>query len=514
MIASAGTTRRWLIAILVLSCVLRIALVRSGGQYAFSDEDRYDRSLRLYEAIRAGEWAAIRPLAVPVEHAGFQWVGVIIAAGHHLGAQATPYGNWHHHPEHALFTVWMGAALLSLFSTLNLYLVYRLARVSGAGEEESLWVLLLMATANTAFYHARHLAPYDAAVTAVLAALVVGLQRPTIVRSIACGALAGFAYHLYNGYWFTVPAVGLTYLFAQRRQPAPARRLAGLTVGGLVGLGGPLLLGGALGGAEYWATTAAFSRTVTQGVFAEGWSLPWEYLWHSEGPAGAAIAIAIVGVSIWQWQAGRGIPSRLALWICILGVLYGLLVMGSNVLARFVVYGRTVKPLVPFLCLLGGWALAELLTRVPRLKLPAVAAAMFAGLLHFQPHFTLTFPRDFEIAVLRQWGNPKRTLSFAGCVYIPLGQPVTRPDLALANAQTLYPIARYIGYPAGQTIVRAAHPLSYLPYQYEGHTPRERALLRESDFSMRLIKLARPAESPDDLPVALRFTNENRARGF
>ena len=135
MTALRGKTRAWVVAILVVSCVLRIALVRSGGQYAFSDEDRYDRSLRLYAAIRTADWVAARPLVMPVEHAGFQWLGVVIAAGQHLGAQATPNGDWHHHPEHALFTVWMGAALLSLFSTLNLYLVYRLARVAGAGDE-------------------------------------------------------------------------------------------------------------------------------------------------------------------------------------------------------------------------------------------------------------------------------------------------------------------------------------------------------------------------------------------
>jgi len=55
----------------------------------------------------------------------------------------------------------------------------------------------------------------------------------------------------------------------------------------------------------------------------------------------------------------------------------------------------------------------------------------------------------------------------AGSLYAPLALPVQRPDLVLVNAQLLYPVRDYIGYPAGLTLVSLEHPLSYLPFQYE-----------------------------------------------
>jgi len=58
----------------------------------------------------------------------------------------------------------------------------------------------------------------------------------------------------------------------------------------------PILAGLAVAGPDYWRTMVAFSGTVNQGNYAEGWSLPWEYLWHSEGWLGPG--------SCWVWPPG------------------------------------------------------------------------------------------------------------------------------------------------------------------------------------------------------------------
>ncbi|MEJ1973956.1 MAG: hypothetical protein WDM96_16285 [Lacunisphaera sp.] len=82
--------------------------------------------------------------------------------------------------------------------------------------------------------------------------------------------------------------------------------------------------------------------------------------------------------------------------------------------------------------------------------------------------------------------------------------PVTAPELVLVNLQMLYPIRAEAVLPAGRILLRLEHPLSYLPYQYEQHTPRERDFLRTHDVSMRLIRCDNPAAVPDEpgLPVA------------
>ena len=281
----------------------------------------------------------------------------------------------------------------------------------------------------------------------------------------------------------------------------------------LTALALPLALGGFFGGIRYFELMAAFSRSVTQGVFAEGWSLPWEYFWHAEGLVGAAVAVLTAFALIEARLAAPPIPARVTAALLGLAAAYCLLVLASVGLERFVVYARTVKPMVPAFCLLGGWAIARLLSYRPSLNMIAGVTLGLAAALNLSPHFNRVFPREIEIEVLRNFGNPKHTLSMAGSLYIPLALPVTRPDLALVNAQLLYPVRGPLPYPAGTTVLRLAHPLSYPPFQYESHTPRERVFLRAHDISIRLIKLADPRSIPSDLPLQLRYRNDDRPSG-
>ena len=496
-------------AVLLLSLGLRVALALQGGQYFFGDEGRYDRGVQLYQALATADLAGVRDIAGRPEHTLFPWLGALVTVAQHGLAQFTPYDDWTH-PENISFTKNLAAAVLALFSALNLWLVYRLARSLGADPDEAGWALLLMAASNTAFYFARHLLPYECALSANLAALCVGLGRPTAVAALGGGLLTGIAYHLYNGYWFAVPVVALAFVLAHRRDPRALRLIILYGIALALSLALPVALGRWAGGPHYFATMGEFSRSATQGLFAEGWSLPWEYFWHSEGCLGIAVIFVLAAALV---AAGRSQPRRVAaVGVALLGT-YGLLVLFSVVLERFVVYARTVKPLVPAFCLLGGWSLAHLLALRPRLRLVALVAIACSGALHFWPHFTRVFPREVELTVLRTWGNPKHTLSVSGSIYIPLALPVTRGDLALVNCQMLYPIRGELGFPPGRTIFEVEHPLAYLPFQYESHTPQERAYLRRHDLSIRLVKLDDPAAVPADLPLPLRFQTADRPTG-
>lgn len=504
---------RWFpAAIIAVSLGLRVGLALGGGQYFFGDEGRFDRGIQLYEAIAQGRLVGIREIAAQPEHALFPWVGAGATAAQHLLAQFTRYGDWSH-SEYIGFTMYLGAAMLSLFSTLNLFLVYRLARLSGAGEDEASWVLLLMAASNTAFYFSRHLLPYDCAMSLALGGLVIGLQAPTHLRAFACGIGTALTYHVYNGYWYVVPVVGVAYLLAQWQRAFSVKRLFAWAAGALLGLALPLAVGWAAGGEQYFRPMLAFSQTVTQGLFAEGWSLPWEYFWHSEGSFGVAIVAAFALAVSLKRHAGESLPPRIRSGLIVLLSAYLLLVALSVGFHLFVVYARTLKPFVAIFCLLGGWALASMFERYSNFRGVAAGVIALVALLNFAPHFTRIFPREAEISVLRTWGNPKHSLSVAGSLYIPLALPVTRPDLALVNAQLLYPITHHIGYPEGETLLRVQHALSYSPFQYESHSPRERTLLRTQDISIRLIKLAAPAAVPMDLPPELRYRSHNRPTG-
>lgn len=506
---------KWLSGSIIAGSVcLRVALALQGGQYFFGDEGRYDRGIQLYLALVGGQFPGVREILAMPEHALFPWVGMITTAIQQALATLSGSGDWTNHPERIAFTISYGAAALGLLSALNLWLVHRIALASGAGGAEAGWALALMAAANSGFYFSRHLLPYDCAISVMLLALLIGMRFPSSGRTVVCGAIAGTVYHLYNGYWFVVPLCALLHTVSHWNHPRRKLRIALYVTGVFAALTVPIMIGGLAGGARYFQLMGAFSRSVTQGVFSEGWSLPWEYFWHAEGTFGAAILALVVFTVAGARRTETPVPARTKAALAGLAGAYFLLILTSNGLERFVVYARTLKPLLPGFCLLGGWAIARLLSRQPSLRIIAVGSVIVAGATNFSPHFFQVFPREVEIAVLRSWGNPKRSLSVAGSLYIPLSQPVARPDLALVNAQLLYPIRDALPYPAGITLLRAEHPLVYKPFQYESHSPRERAILRTHDISIRLIKLSDPATVPNDPPADLRYRNEDRPSGY
>lgn len=357
-------------AILLLSLPLLLILALQGGQYFFGDEGRYDRGIPLDRTLAGGDFPAATAIAALPEHTLFPWIGALVTAAPTALAHPTPYGDWSP-PEFAGFTIGLGAAVLSLFSTLNLFLLSRLALRAGPGAEEAAWAVLLMAAAHSAFCYSRHLLPSECALSAALAAL---------------GAL--------------------------------------------------------LGGANDWSTLGAFSLSVTQGLFAEGWSLPWEDFWPAEGLLGAGLALAVALGLFSALRTGVPLPDRVRVTLLTLVAASALLVAASCRFARLVVSARTLQPLVPPLCLLGRWALARLVAPRPIFKPCLPAALILAAALPFAPHFTRVFPRETDLALLRARGNPMRVLTVTGSVSTPLSLPVSRPDLAFVNAQALHPGAR------------------------------------------------------------------------
>lgn len=503
---------RILLVILIGSALLRIGLALQGGQFFLGDEGRYHHGVDIYQAVRTGDAAGLRQELKWPEHAAFNYLNAVVAALQHALAQLTTEGDWTQ-PQNIYATVRLAAAMLSLFSVLNIWLVHRLAQSGGASESEALWAALLMAASNTLFYYSRHLLPYDCALSAALGALYFAVTGSTRARHAAGGALAALTFGLYNGYWFLVPVLLLALMISRDGWNARWRAGVGWT-GGFLGMLALLMLPGAIAdGAFYWSTLSAFSGSVLQGLFAEGWSLPWEYFWHSEDWLGLAVAGGVLFALVRAVRPGADAP-RLRRWLLLLGAAYLLPVITSVCLEKFVVYARTSRPLVPLLCLLSGYAFHALARWRPRLS-PVLAVLVVAGALaHFAPHFGRIFPRDVEARVLQQYGMTKRWLSLTGCIYLPLTLPGQRPGLVLVNAQYLYPVRDYRGYPSGLVLFSVEHPLAYLPYQYEAHTPRERALLRGHKLAIKLIRLADPDTVPYHPPAPLNFTAADRADGY
>ena len=479
-----------LFLLLGLSAGLRFALAFSGGQRFCPDEDRYLRSFVLFAHLERGEWGpAIDYLLDHPDHTGFIVVGVVPAAIQRL--LITSRGSAINRGA-VDATGCLPAMLLSLASVASIALVYAIARRACSDDEEAVSAALLMACANSMFYYSRHLLPYDAALVQALFALYFGLdERGGAARSLAVGLLAGLAFLTYNGYWIiTAIALGVHVLWRPRPFAAAVRRgaIAGL---GLAALPLALEVVSALrNGSSYLVAMERFSRAAaTQADFGEGWSLPWAYLWHAEH--GLSILL-LLGCALALRAAARerGTLARRA----ILGVggalvVYGLIVLFSTGLGRIGAWGRQVRQMLPFLCIATACGVTHLLRAAPRgqraMRVAAVGLLAQAAANFYTP-LSLHFPRDVAGDVVAEYGEVSRDTTILGASnrdIILKG----RPRYVLVNAGYLHPIGGTRPAPEGRTLLRFEHPLTFLPYQYEGFLPGERSILRTSDISIRLI---------------------------
>jgi hypothetical protein len=103
------------------------------------------------------------------------------------------------------------------------------------------------------------------------------------------------------------------------------------------------------------------------------------------------------------------------------------------------------------------------------------------------------FPRDVRRLVAAEYG-PVVEDTTIDCAKMrdefapPAAAQPTR--YVLLNAQYLAHIQGAKPAPKGITVLRFAHPMEFVPYQYDEFTPSERKRIRATDISMRLVDTA------------------------
>jgi hypothetical protein len=464
-----------LVGILGVSLFLRILLVLAGGQNYWPDEERYDRSRVGVDAIAAGDWDLARRALSQPDHILFGVLGLLPAGLERLTGR----------------DLRIPALFFALFSVASILLVYGIMLRLGESPRASCLGAALFALSTTQLYYARHLLPYDAAMAFGLLALYVGLRETrSLHAAVLCGLLSCAAFLTYNGYWLLSGVALLTpLLHGERNWSSLSKRLAAATGAFLL----PLVAIGALGG-HLLRAWLSFSGTVSQGRYSEGWRLPLAYLWRAEHGIAILWALALTYAA---WKVVRGERSG-ALVFGVVGFasIYAGLVLMSVGLERAVVYGRQARQLVPFACVVTAAVLARIWTssQTSRRGREAVAAVLAAVVVQAAANFhrplTQVFPPEFR----------------------RLAEPVA----AGANAPTLLLFAEHI-YPTpapvpatGPVLLARPHPLQFLPYQYEGYTPEERAALRNTDIRMRLVLLA-PGQTSMNRPNPTRTAPRTRS---
>lgn len=474
--------------ILVTSALLRLILVANGGQFFWIDEShRFHPCLVIFDALRYPNhtWTEIADtIALQHLHTGFLLVGIPLAA---LGVLLMSVVE--------ISSIQTAAAyLLSFTSVATIALVYLVARRLDAGRWESVLAAFLMATANCNFYYARHVLPYDSSLALTLLALWWSLApRRSVGRSFVFGLLGGTAYLVYFGYLTTVLAIFL--IDVGRRARVRDALIHGVAVGaGFVTL--PLAMhaytlvhsGGAM---PFLNDLFTLMQRADQGGYAEGWAVPWAYLWYSEHGMLVLWLVGAAAVVALHRRGGDASHRRGALWLTIAGLIYAQLVLNSTVLENAVVLGRFARQLVPFLCLATAAAACDLAarSRLPRGAWAAATAAVAVqAAVNFAGPLGQWFAADVDRAVAAAYpGVPvARNVSVVGPQW---EEPIDRSArLVLLNTVTfLYPAEAVAPPIAGTTLFRRRHPLQFRPYQYEVYDAAGRAVLQTADISMRLV---------------------------
>jgi len=442
--------------LLLVSFGLRLVLAARGGQQYWPDEDRYISARNAVGHFFRSEWTDIaRELLGNADHILFRWVGLPCALMEYFTG-----------PSPAL-----AAAYWSMFSVLIILLVWMLALRMQATEGEALLAAFLAACANSLFYYARHYFPYDASLLLLLIAYWIGLDRAAKSGIFISGVIVGLGFLTYNGHWQTGAAILGILVARERSGRVKAAVLAG--IGLSISIAQAVLMS-RLAGYDLIALWQKSAGTITQGDFGIGWRIVLEYFWHTEGLLCVMWGLAIsVGLAWWwKWR-----DQALACWLWPSILIFVALVILSDLLPKFVVYGRLTRTLVPFFCLMTARVItmgaAKTAWFAPA-RWTVTGVAALSAFWHMAEPLRQEFPAQFEQRVIREIAT--RQLTQTGIYQV-------------MNARHLWGVDLVRSLPPHDEVMRSAHPLQFRPYQYEGYSVAQREELKNGDPAMKLIRL-------------------------
>ncbi len=463
--------RLWLAALLAVSFALRIWLAAEGGQNYWPDESRFGAAQAAAAQLCDGHFRdAAAGLLGHADHVLFRPASLPVALLEHaLGGV---------HPV-------LVSGYFALFSTGVILLVWAVARRAGAPEGEALWAAFLAAAANTLFIYSRFCLPYDVALFTLMGALWLALGRFSERNSLVTGAAVALGVLTYNGYWLLGAAVLIlhTALGDGGRARFLARgacaALSFILVVGLV-LGAGRALSGSL-----LESYGAFAGSIRQGDFHIGYRVIAEYFWYAES------RMALLWLAGLAYALLDGFPTylaaRLGWWLLGLTiVLAGLLVL-SDAVPVFVVYGRLARQAVPFACLGAAQGISRFLEGRGRSGRPwALGIALTVTCLaawNFRGPLRQVFPDEFYRMAARE---------------MKLQEGGGYSFYRVLFAETLWGRRLQLNLAPHTDVLRRPNPMQFRPYQYEGYSAEQRERLNRNDISMRLVRFEARLSPPGE----------------
>jgi hypothetical protein len=319
-----------------------------------------------------------------------------------------------------------------------------------------------------------------------------------IGTSFWCGVISFLCLVTYNGYW---PIAGFAMIvnlfYGKKEEYWLLKRPASLGLGFFTPLA--ILLGVCfVVGKDFFSDYQIYLQKIVQGSFSEGWRLPFEYFWHAEH-----LLVVIVGLLIFlaffmffikrnkflsetHALEGGGGNSIKYLSVTLGGTLfiYLCLAIPSNVTHTFVVYARTARQLMPFLALTAAYGLYQLRSWKPGgrcLVNTVIVVLLVQAVWNYRLEYNIVYPRKFLQEIQERY--PDFTVSSKMMrFYAPL--VCQNSGLLVVNFHYIYDWSQPLPSVQGDLLIRAPHPIKFLPYQYDGYTPEQRQAIRKENFEM------------------------------
>jgi len=466
-------SRNWVVfCILLVSLILRCILIIRGGQYFNPDEKRYEAPREAVRFLLQGQFGeALQQFTISPEHLGFKVVGIIPALTEHIVG-----------PSLAL-----PAIFYSLFSILNLYLIFLLAQRTQASSNESLYALFFAASCLSLLYYSRHLFPYDMAMSLGLLALYTALVRnQTAGTSLVCGSLSFLCFITYNGYW---PLAGFAILANILLNGKNVTRIVQKTIFTAMGFIVPfalLIIAMQGSGTDIVSEYRLFATTINQGSFQEGWSLPFDYFWHTEHAVILILGALSIIAMIRQLKDSR-LDTKL--WTGGILFIYLCLLIPSVFLEYFVVYARLARQMLPFLVLLSAQGLVQMENHLAlgrKITGLILVVTFIQAAWNFSDSYRLSYPREFAAeaqAKFPEFEFSSKRLAFGAPVICQHNGYIIESAKFYATPPERIPQVK------GQLLLSASHPASFLPYQYEGDPPEVRQIYSILKLRMNFYKV-------------------------
>lgn len=492
------------IAIIGFSLLLRVVTYNPFAAYWFPDEERYEDSVgavwywnkHINEGVSTANYIGLEQV-ITYDHMLFKVIGVIPAV---IG-WFMPYEL-----EYAADDA--GAMFFSLIAVANIALLFFI--VCKLGDiKTALLSAFVFSLSVTNYYYGKHLLPYDLGMFFGLLGILIGLHSYKKHWSVfLCGVCASCCILSYNGYWILaglclIAATFYTLFFEWSYVIFIYRSAIGLA--GLILPVIAVIQFGHFFDRDFIAQYVRFSNTVTLGEFSEGWSLPFSYYWSAENGLFLLwmIACGYLGIRILKKEVSV-LEIFLAISVC---YIYGALVISSVFLEKFVVYGRLVRQLTPFLCAILAAGFYYFLYEKTNKKIyfsVFIALISVIGMRNINEVNNLTFPAEFivnahtdisaEHYVIVDYinmGYARNTIR-VGEHLAPAKLIRQPPEIDqtyryhIVNSNFIFFVPREIDTSKCTLIRTAPNPINYKPFLFEGNTAEERLAIEQAQVQMQL----------------------------